>query len=499
MDHHTTEDDLRQHRLQKLERIRARGDEPFKTKFERSHTIDAVRAAWAELEGSVGEEQVATTSLQAALAGRMMSFRKQGKISFANLRDQSGTVQIFFSQKDLGEELYETLKDLDLGDFLGVHGKVKRSQRGEITIFAERYEILSKSMHPLPEKWHGLKDVETRYRQRYLDLVANPGVMDTFRKRIQVIELMRGWLNTRGFLEVETPMLHPIPGGATARPFITHHNTYDTDLYLRIAPELYLKRLIVGGFEKVFEINRCFRNEGVDTRHNPEFTMMELYEAYQDYEGLMAETEELLCHIIENIVGGQQFEYQGRPIDITRPWKRLSLFEAIRTYAGIDLEATRDRDEAARLAKSIGVPTDATMGYGRIVDEVMSAKVQPNLFQPTFLYDYPIELSPLAKKKPSNPALTERFQPFIACYECGNAFSELNDPIDQRERFLDQVKLREAGDAEAQYLDEDYITALEVGMPPTAGLGIGIDRLAMIVTNSASIREVILFPQLRNV
>lgn len=292
-------------------------------------------------------------------------------------------------------------------------------------------------------------------------------------------------------------MLHPIPGGATARPFITHHNTYDHDFYLRVAPELYLKRLTVGGFDKVFEINRCFRNEGVDTRHNPEFTTMELYEAYQDYLGLMDETEEMLRYVIEQVAGSASIEYQGSTIDVGGAWKRMTLHDAIREYAGIDLESTRDRAEAARLAKSVGVEVDATMGYGRIVDEVLSLKVQPHLIQPTFLYDYPLELSPLAKKKRDNPALTERFQPFIACLEIGNAFSELNDPIDQRERFEAQVALREAGDEEAQYLDEDFITALEVGMPPTAGLGIGIDRLAMLVTNSASIREVIFFPQLR--
>jgi lysyl-tRNA synthetase class 2 len=347
------------------------------------------------------------------------------------------------------------------------------------------------------EKHTGLKDVETRYRQRYLDMVANPEVIETFKKRIQVVTKMREWLNAAGYLEVETPMLHPIPGGATARPFITHHNTYDTELYLRIAPELYLKKLIVGGFDKVFEINRCFRNEGVDTRHNPEFTTMELYKAYEDYMGLMDETEAMLHDIIVHVVGGEEFQYLDWTINVAGPWKRMRLFEAIREYAGIDLESTRDREEAARLAISAGVHVDKTMGYGKIVDEVMSAKVQPLLVQPTFLYDYPIELSPLAKKHRDNPALTERFQPFIACLEVGNAFSELNDPIDQRERFLEQINLREAGDEEAQHLDDDFITALEVGMPPTAGLGIGIDRLAMIVSNSASIREVIMFPQLR--
>jgi lysyl-tRNA synthetase class 2 len=497
----SNENELRQHRIDKLARIRARGDEPFKYAFQRSHLIGDARVLFEQAEGEVpegaGEEHHAT--MPATLAGRLIARRTQGKSTFGDIRDETGKIQIFLGQKQVGEEAYEMLKDIDLGDFIGLTGTIKRTRMGEITLFAERFEILTKSLRALPEKFHGLTDVETRYRQRYLDLASNPETIETFKKRIQVVSLMREWLTQRGYLEVETPMLHPIPGGATARPFITHHNTYDRDLYLRVAPELYLKRLIVGGFDKVFEINRCFRNEGVDTRHNPEFTTMELYEAYQDYLGLMDETEEMLCYIIERVVGGQTFEYQGNTISIGRPWKRMSLHDAIREYAGIDLEATRDRDEAAKLARSAGVEIAPEMGYGKIVDEVMSAKVQPNLVQPTFLYDYPIEISPLAKKKRGNPAMTERFQPFIACLEVGNAFSELNDPIDQRERFLDQVQQREAGDDEAQYLDEDFVTALEVGMPPTAGLGIGIDRLAMIVTNSASIREVVFFPQLRTI
>ena len=339
--------------------------------------------------------------------------------------------------------------------------------------------------------------MEIRYRHRYLDMVANPEVLDVFRKRIDMIEVMRSWLRSKGFLEVETPMLHPIPGGATARPFITHHNTYDSQFYLRVAPELYLKKLLVGGFEKVFEFNRCFRNEGVDGRHNPEFTTMEMYEAYQDYMGLMDETEEMLTHMMKSIVGSTTFSYQGKELDIGQSWNRMTLFDAIRQYADIDLENNKDRDTAAKLAESAGVEITLDMGYGKIVDEVMSERVQPNLVQPTFLYDYPWELSPLAKRKRDNPELTERFQPFIACLEVGNAFSELNDPLDQRARFEAQVALREAGDDEAQFLDEDFLTALEVGMPPAAGLGIGIDRMAMIVTDSPSIRDVILFPQLR--
>jgi lysyl-tRNA synthetase class 2 len=489
--------DLIQHRLNKLERIRERGDEAFKYEFDRSHTIGEARDLFeqAEADGTDAE----SIDIAVTIAGRMVAFRSQGKVVFADLRDETARVQLFLRKNDLGDEAFEQLDDLDIGDFLGVEGKLFRTRRGELSVRASQYTILTKSLRALPEKYHGLTDVETRYRQRYLDMVSNPEVMDVFRTRINVIAHLRDWLNAEGFLEVETPMLHPIPGGATARPFITHHNTYDRDLYLRIAPELYLKRLIVGGFEKVFEVNRNFRNEGVDTKHNPEFTMMELYEAYQDYMGLMDETEELFVSVIEKTLGKTVFEYQGDTIDATRPWKRVKLFDAIREYAGVDLEQTRDREEAAKLAKEAGVDVDPTMGYGKIVDEVMSERVKPQLVQPTFLYDYPIEISPLAKKKRGNEALTERFQGFIGRLELCNAFSELNDPIDQRERFMDQIKQREAGDEEAQHLDEDFITALEIGMPPTAGLGIGIDRLAMLLSDSASIREVILFPQLRTI
>lgn len=489
------EAELRRHRLAKLERFRERGDEPYKYAFDRTHAISAARRCFEALEAEAAGEEVAP--LPARLAGRIVARRIQGKSTFLDIRDECGRIQVFLGEKQVGESSYEASKDLDIGDFIGVAGNVKRTRRNEITLFAETYCLLSKSLRASAEKYHGLADVETRYRRRYLDLVANPEVMDVFRKRIQIVSAMRAWLMEHGFLEVETPMLHPIPGGATARPFITRHNTYDSDFYLRVAPELYLKKLLVGGFERVFEINRCFRNEGVDGRHNPEFTTMELYEAYQDYMGLMDETEAMLTCVTETVLGRSAFTYQGHEISVERPWKRITLFDAIREYAGIDLETTRDRNEAARLAVSVHVEVTPDMGYGKIVDEVMSAKVQPRLIQPTFLYDYPIELSPLAKKKRGNDALTERFQPFIAGLEVGNAFSELNDPLDQRQRFEAQIALREAGDDEAQYLDEDFLTALEVGMPPAAGLGIGLDRLAMLLTDSPSIRDVILFPQLR--
>ncbi len=493
----TSEDELRQHRIDKLDRIRERGDEPYKFLFERSAGIGEVRTAYESAEAAT--ESPEDIDQSATVAGRVIAMRGQGKVTFADLRDESGTIQLFLKKNTLGDDAYLGIKDLDIGDFIGVTGKVKRTKMGELTVFAKSFEILTKTLRALPEKYHGLTDVETRYRQRYLDMVANPEVLDRFRKRITLVSVMREWLTDKGFLEVETPMLQPIPGGATARPFITHHNTYDRELYLRIAPELYLKRLIVGGFEKVFEINRSFRNEGVDTRHNPEFTMMELYEAYQDYMGLMDETEALFQAVIGGVNGSLSFEYQGDTIDASGPWRRLSLFESIREYAGVDLEQTRDREEAASIAKGIGIDVDPSMGYGKIVDEVMSERVQSHLVQPTFLYDYPIEISPLAKKKRGNPDLTERFQVFIGRLEMCNAFSELNDPIDQRERFEQQLALREGGDDEAQRLDEDYIRALEIGMPPTAGLGIGIDRFAMLLTDSASIREVIMFPQLRTI
>jgi len=491
------EDELRQHRLDKLERIRARGDEPYKYTFGRSCDIGDARADFEAAEAEQGDAAAGT--VEVAVAGRLVAQRGQGKVTFADLRDETGQIQLFIKKNVVGDAAYEAVKDLDLGDFIGVRGKRGRTKMGEITVFVDHYEILSKSIRALPEKYHGLTDIETRYRQRYLDLVANPEVIDVFKQRIRMIESIRQCLIRWGYCEVETPILHPIPGGATARPFVTHHNTYDRDLYLRVAPELYLKRLIVGGFHKVFEINRNFRNEGVDKTHNPEFTMLELYEAYQDYLGLMDETEELFCSVIEDVLGTTRFAYQGATIDASRPWRRLTLHEAIREYAGVDLEQTRDRDTAADLAESVGVEIGPEMGYGKIVDEVMSEKVQPELVQPTFLYDYPIELSPLAKKHRGNPALTERFQVFIGRLELCNAFSELNDPIDQRERFEAQLALREKGDDEAHHLDEDYIAALEIGMPPTAGLGIGIDRLAMLLTDSASIRDVILFPQLRTI
>ena len=415
--------ELRQHRIDKMERIRARGDNPFKYAFDRSHNIGAARAEFEAAEKDATEENPA--EVPARLAGRVVAFRSQGKSCFADIRDEFGRIQVFFGLQQVGEDVFETLKDVDLGDFIGVSGAIKRTRRGEVTIFAERYEMLTKSLRASAEKYHGLKDVETRYRQRYLDMVANPEVIDTFKKRVQVVSHMRSWLESRGYLEVETPMLHPIPGGATARPFITHHNTYDRDLYLRVAPELYLKKLIVGGFDKVFEINRCFRNEGVDTRHNPEFTTMELYVAYQDYLGLMDETEEMLAHIIEKVVGDTTFTYQGHTISIQRPWRRMTLHDAIREYAGVDLESTRDRDEAARLAEAETWTRPWAATGGRVMSD---CSITADL-----LYDYRSS-SPLAKKRDNRPSRSVS-KPFIACLEVSNAFSELNDPIDQRERF----------------------------------------------------------------
>lgn len=489
-------DGLRSNRLEKMNRIIENGDNPYKYKYRRTHTIIDVKSIY----NKVNENLIENIEVEnVSLCGRIMSKRIHGDSSFFDIKDESAKIQIFFGLDRIGDSPYRNLDNLDIGDIIGVKGNVKKSKRGEITIYATEYTILTKSLHPIGEKYHGISDTETRYRTRELDLISNENTMNIFKTRSLLISNIRRYLENMGFTEVETPMFHPIPGGATARPFITHHNTYDTDLYLRIAPELYLKRLIVGGFEKVFEINRCFRNEGIDTRHNPEFTTLELYEAYKDYDDLMDDTADLLGSIIRNIFG-TTFEYQGNKI-LANPgnFTRITLHDAIREYAKINLENNTDRENAAKLAQSIGIKVDPSMGYGKIVDAVMSKAVQPHLVQPTFLYDYPIEISPLAKKKRGNPALTERFQVFIGGLEIGNAFSELNDPIDQRNRFEEQLKLRDLGDDEAQYLDEEFIKALEIGMPPAAGLGIGIDRLTMLLTDNSSIREVILFPLLRNI
>ncbi len=485
--------DLYQHRREKLDRIRQAGDEPFKYSYPRSHTI-------AQVYGEYERNESADVQTDVKIAGKLFALRLHGKSAFADLRDDSGTIQLFFSLSEIGEKRYDFLNKLiNIGDYLGVDGTVFTTRTNQTTVRVRDYTLLTKSLRPMPEKWHGLKDVEIRLRQRYLDLLANEAVKEVFRKRSQVIQCVRNFLDERGYMEVETPMLHPIPGGATARPFVTHHNALDRDLYLRIAPELYLKRLLVGGFEKVYEINRNFRNEGLSPRHNPEFTMLELYEAYVDYEHIMALVEDLVAHVVKSVTGGGTVLYQGMEIAVDPPWRRIPFFDAIRECASVDMESVRTVSEAREAVAHLKLDLEPTAGYGKICDELLKTHVVPKLVSPTFVTDYPVELSPLAKGKRDNLRLTERFQPFIGQIEIGNAFSEMNDPIEQRNRFEQQMRLREAGDEEAQVLDEDFLTALEYGMPPAGGLGIGVDRLVMLLTDSPTIKDVILFPQLRTV
>jgi len=488
------ENELRAHRIRNWEELAARAGDPFAlTKYERTHLAQEIRAQFGALAGR-----------PVRIAGRLMSFRRMGKASFAHLQDASGQIQIYFRYDDLGAQAYNQLKLIDLGDFLGVEGHVFRTRTGEITVHVHHYQVLAKALRPLPEKYHGLTDVETRYRQRYLDLLVNPGVRRTFETRTKVIRALRHFLDEEGFWEVETPILQPVPGGATARPFVTHHQALDLDLYLRIAPELYLKRLIIGGFEKVYEISRNFRNEGIDPRHNPEFTMLEAYQAYADYHEMMNLVELLIVTACEAAVETLHLEYQGQAIDLTPPWPRVQLYEALAEHTGIDFRAMGEEEgerEAAarRAAEDLGVQLQPTDDFAHIVDAVLKKRVVPRLIQPTFLIDYPVELSPLAKRKSEDPTLTERFQPFIGGLELGNAFSELNNPLDQRARFEAQLALRQRGLEEAHRMDEDFLVALEHGMPPTGGLGLGIDRLVMLLTDAASIRDVILFPQMRPV
>lgn len=478
--------ELKKVRREKLQELREMGVEPFGQRFERTAMTGEIHAQFDQMEGKT-----------VRIAGRIMSKRRHGKAGFADITDISGTIQLYFRKEDVGEERYELFKKLDIGDILGIEGEVFRTQKGEISIHVRDFTYLSKSLNPLPEKWHGLKDVELRYRQRYVDLIVNPEVKDVFMKRSRFIKEMRNYLDNRGFLEVETPMMQPIAGGATARPFITHHNALDIDLYLRIAPELYLKRLIVGGLEKVYEINRNFRNEGISTRHNPEFTMLEIYQAYGDYEVMMELTEDLISAVVEKVTGSMQVEFEGTTIDFKPPWKRVPMLEAIREHTGLDFTTILDDEAARQAAQSVNLEVKESTPRGEIINEIFETFVEEKLVQPTFIYGHPVEISPLAKRNVEHPEFTDRFEVFIMQREIANAFSELNDPIDQRERFVKQVQKRAGGDAEAHMMDEDYLNALEYGMPPAGGLGIGIDRLIMLVTNSSSIRDVILFPTLR--
>ena len=479
--------ELLQIRRDKLADLQRRGKDPFKiTKYDVSHHSEEVKKAVAELEGKT-----------VSVAGRMMSKRVMGKASFCHVQDLQGNIQIYVARDMIGEEAYADFKKFDIGDIIGIEGEVFRTQKGEISVSVTELRLLSKNLAPLPEKWHGLKDTDMRYRQRYVDLIVNPEVRDTFEKRSAIVREIRNFMDSRGFMEVETPCLNTIPGGAAARPFITHHNALDIDMYLRIATELHLKRLIVGGLERVYEIGRIFRNEGMDTRHNPEFTTIELYQAYTDYHGMMDITEDMVIHVCEKVLGSTKVMYQGVEIDFSKGWKRMTMAEAVKEYAGIDFMALSP-EEALEAVKAKGLEIEkGKESWGDLMALCYDEYVEANLMQPTFITDYPVEISPLAKRKPSDPRLTERFECFIYGRELCNAFSELNDPIDQKERFERQVALRAAGDEEAGMMDEDFINALEYGMPPTGGMGMGIDRLVMFLTDAASIRDVLLFPTMK--
>ena len=481
--------ELLQIRRDKLSALQAAGKDPFQvTKYDVTHHSNEVKDNFEAMEGQV-----------VRLAGRLMSKRGMGKAIFADLQDGGGRIQLYVRVDDVGEEALAAFKKYDIGDIVGVEGDVFRTKRGEISIKAHTITLLSKSLLPLPEKFHGLTDVETRCRQRYVDLIINPEVRRTFEIRSAFVRHVRDFLDNRGYMEVETPVLNTISGGATARPFITHHNTLDIDMYMRIATELHLKRLVVGGLERVYEIGRIFRNEGMDTKHNPEFTTVELYQAYADFHDMMDLFEDLLSSAAQKILGTYQIQWQGNDIDLTPGWPRLTMAEAVKQYTGLDFMAITDDAGAVALAASIGVglPETAPATWGNALYEVFDQKVEEKLIQPTFITMHPVDVSPLAKRSPADPRLTERFELFICRSEMGNAFSELNDPIDQKQRFQRQVELRENGDEEAGMMDEDYITALEYGLPPTGGLGIGIDRCVMMLTNNDSIREVLLFPTMK--
>ena len=481
--------ELLQIRRDKLSELQAAGKDPFQvTKYDVTHHSNEIKENFEAMEGQV-----------VRLAGRLMSKRGMGKAIFADLQDGGGRIQLYVRIDDVGEEALNAFKKYDIGDIVGVEGDVFRTKRGEISLKAHTITLLSKSLLPLPEKFHGLTDVETRCRQRYVDLIVNPEVRRTFEIRSAFIRHVRSFLDNRGYMEVETPVLNTISGGATARPFVTHHNTLDIDMYMRIATELHLKRLVVGGLERVYEVGRIFRNEGMDTKHNPEFTSVELYQAYADFHDMMDLFEDLLTTAAQKILGTYQIQWQGQDIDLTPGWPRLTMAEAVKQYTGLDFMAITDDAEAVALANSIGVelPETAPATWGNALYEVFDQKVEEKLIQPTFITMHPVDVSPLAKRSPADPRLTERFELFICRSEMGNAFSELNDPIDQKQRFQRQVELREHGDEEAGMMDEDYITALEYGLPPTGGLGIGIDRCVMMLTNNDSIREVLLFPTMK--
>ncbi len=481
-------DNINQQKLEKMASLRAAGIEPFPYGYHRTHTT---REALMLVEQN--RENLSSMIIRVNVAGRIISKRGMGKTAFMDVRDGSGKIQLFFRINNLGDK-YNIVRNIDVGDIVGAQGKLFLTRTGEPTVEVDDFSLLAKAIQPLPEKWHGLVDVEKRYRQRYLDLISNPEVKRTFEIRCNTISAIREFLNNRGFLEVETPILQSQAGGATARPFITHYNALDSDFYLRIALELHLKRLIIGGFDKVYEMGHVFRNEGIDFKHNPEYTLLETYEAYVDYQDVMKMVEEMVSTVCQNVLGTMKLEYNGKEIDLTPPWQRITMRDAVIKYSGIDFEQFPDTASLREEMLRKNMQFDAGKERGKLIDELVSTYVDPHLIQPTFLYDYPIEMSPLAKKKPGSNHLVERFEPYIAGMEIGNAFTELNDPIDQRQRFIKQMEERARGDDEAQKMDEDFLLAMEHGMPPTGGLGIGIDRLIMLFTNNTSIREVILFP-----
>ncbi|HTG00029.1 MAG TPA: lysine--tRNA ligase [Nitrospirota bacterium] len=484
--------DLIQQRFKKLAEIAETGVKPYAGKFEVTTSSQVLLDDY----GPASKEVLEKERIEATVAGRIVAMRSFGKASFCHIQDGSGRIQLYFQKNTLGEERYGLFKKLDIGDFIGVKGALFRTKTDELTLDVADFSLLSKSLRPLPEKWHGLTDVELRYRQRYVDLIVNPEVKKVFIARTKIIQAIRSFLNARGYLEVETPMMQTIPGGATAKPFKTHHNALNMDLFLRIAPELYLKRLLVGGFERVYEINRNFRNEGISTRHNPEFTMLEFYTAYADYRDLLDMTELMISSIAREVLGTTDVVYEGQSIHLAPPWKRITYMDALRE-ADVPAAALENEDAARDYARKLGASLKGGEPFGKVLNEIFEVLVEPKLIQPTFITDYPTDISPLSKKRDDAPAFVERFELFVVGRELANAFSELNDPVDQKQRFQKQVSEREAGDEEAHQMDEDFIRALEYGMPPAAGEGIGIDRLVMLLTGSNSIRDVILFPQMK--
>lgn len=496
----STLEEVRATRLQKVEQLKQAGLTPYAYRWQSTHTAQALQEKFVDLAN--GEEE----DFEVAIAGRILARRVFGKLAFFNLQDETGTIQLYLEKKRIQEQMGEQdeqafnhLKQLtDVGDFIGVQGTIKRTDKGELSVYVREYTVLTKSLLPLPDKWHGLTDIAKRYRQRYVDLIVNPSVRETFRRRAQITASIRRYLDEQGFIEIETPVLNSEAGGAEARPFVTYHNTMEMDLYLRIATELHLKRLIVGGFEKVFELGRVFRNEGISTRHNPEFTTIEVYQAYADYNDMMDLTEALICTAAERSVGSLQVPYQGETIDLTSPWRRVTMHDAVQEKTGLDFSTFETLEAAQKAASNVGITgVDDCESVGQVLNEAFEQKVEATLIQPTFILDYPVEISPLAKPHRSQPGLVERFELFIVGRETANSFSELTDPVDQRQRLEAQAARKEAGDLEAHGVDEDFITALEYGMPPTGGLGIGIDRLAMLLSDAASIRDVIAFPLLK--